>query len=354
MSYTVKDKYHTLTFKLKTDTNNTSNLKLKVYKSTNHTTPAQTYTSTSSGDYRVFTVNTSDFNKGDVLDKFILSQDGTTNLWDTHEGLDVLVDGEVYQAVRTVSSNAIVRDTYGNDVLNRDEPIHSQKFALKFDNKGEHEVQVVYKGNQLTGMSYTDVARILVDEPSGGDTDGAWSLVFVDKTLKTLTYGDKKTVQFKLTRGGTEVVDETVEIVPPTGVATGRTNTNGICGFSNISYPVGTYRIGAYHVEGSTTVADTYKTITIKKGNPTITFTDKASFSLGEYCYVHLREPNGNPIGNARVTIYENGKKHTKKTSASGNLAFKYDKAGTRTIKVIYSGNKNMNAKSIIIKKRWS
>jgi hypothetical protein len=209
-------------------------------------------------------------------------------------------------------------------------------------------------------MAMTDKKTFRVTQPSVENPNpsqtGKYKLEFVDKNLKTLTYNDGKEIKFRLTRGGTAVRGKTVEKVTPTKILSSDTNKEGIVSFSNTGYPAGSYKIGAYMYDYQDSadkkiVDSTYKTITIKKADPTITYTT-ASVKKGQKVQIKFKDNKGNVVVNEKVPIYINGKLYNKKTNKNGNIWIKMTNTGTFKFKVVYKGNKNLNKKTITFTKK--
>lgn len=346
MSYTVTDEYHILKFKLISEIPMWDNsLYLYVFKqgNTSATTPDQIYTYYSfdvldDGRYEYeFHVLSSDFDIGDVLNRFVMVHDDvnqTVPIWTTEEGVSVFVDGELT------------------------ETIHKDNFKLKFDNSEVHTVQAIYQGNSQNRMSYTPLKTYRVKQHDEDDDDpkitGKWSLKFNNPSvLKDLHYNDNKKIQFKLTRGGTAVGGKIVEVIMPTGgLSTKTTNSKGIVYLTNKGYDAGKYQFGAYMVdENQKKYASGYKTATIKKNDVKIEHSSKKLYSKSkEYLkmkrvYIRLFNNRGSPMKNQKMTVYDNKQTKSLKTDKDGYI--KIDcKTGTHNFKVVYAGSKNYNKKT--------
>ena len=349
MSYTITDEYHILKFNLVTDIPPQDNsLYLFVFKedNTSPTTPDETYTY-----YRYYTlpnnqfeyefhVLSSDFDIGDVLNRFIMVHDNVNQsvpIWTTGEGVTVFIDGEYYKT------------------------IHSNNFKVTFNNSKVHTIQAFYQGNNQNRMSYTPLKTYRVkqhDEPSsGGDEEirGKWSLKFNNPSvLKNLHYNDNKYIQFKLTKGGQPIGGKTIEIIEPSGgLATKTTNSKGIVQLKNHGYNAGKYKLGAYMVDNQHKYATAYKDATIKKNDVKMEHSSSKLYSRTTGLYlktvrtkVRLLNNRGNPMKNAKLTVYHNKQTKSFKTDKNGYLVIDC-KTGTHNFKVVYSGSKNYNAKTI-------
>ena len=322
--------------------------------------PIGTYTShtatkTTEDDGTIlFTVLLNQFNIGDELKEFtVYASSSSTNIWNTQEGVRVLINGvesNVYPMVgNNIETETIDGETREKYVLD----LHRSRFALRFENQGDYTVRAVYRGNATTEMSYTDPLTYHIKQPvgSGGSTpSGVYTLEFVDKTLSSLVYDDKSVVQFQLKRGGNAVSGKTIEMAVPNGqVLSKDTNANGIVSFTNSGYDCGSYKIGAWFVDQSDEdsngrkVVSTYKDIKIKKATPY--FTNTASpITKGSYVQIKLRDGNGVNIANKKITVYVNGKPSTIKTNNSANVWIKLNSTGTHKFKAVWSGNKNFNS----------
>ena len=347
MSYTVTDEYHILKFRLITEIPTLSNsLYLYVFKqgNTSATTPDQIYTCYSFdtidyGKYEyTFHVLSSDFDIGDVLNRFVMVHDDvnqTVPIWTTDEGVSIFVDGEFYKN------------------------IHENHFDLKFDNSEVHTVQAIYQGNNQNRMSYTPLKTYRVkqhdeDGGGGGKLTGKWSLKFNNPSvLKDLHYNDNKKIQFKLTRGGQAVGGKIVEIITPRGsIFTATTNSKGIVYLKNHDFNAGKYKFGAYMVdENLKKYASGYKTATIKKNDVDITHSSKKLYSKSKAylkmkrVYIRLLNNRGNPMKNTKLTVYQNKQTKSLKTDKDGYI--KIDcKTGTHNFKIVYAGSKNYNKKT--------
>jgi hypothetical protein len=120
--------------------------------------------------------------------------------------------------------------------------------------------------------------------------------------------------------------------------------------FTNTGYNAGTYKIGAYFYDyqdsaDKKVVDSTYKTITIKKADPKITYSTVTK--KGQTQYIYFRDNKGNRLPNESVPVYINNKLYTKKTDKNGNIAIAMNTTGNYQFKVAYKGNKNLNKKTV-------
>lgn len=293
-------------------------------------------TSTINDGVHTWTLPLKIYSVGDVLDDFKVTL-SNKYLWQLDEGITILLNGEEYGTTRT------------------------NTFDIKFDKSGKYTLEAVYKGNDKIGMATTGVKTFQVTDPpnsgdSGGNT-GVYKLEFDNPNLTTLTYNDKSNVVFKLTRGGTPVKGKTIEKVTPTKILSSDTNAKGKVSFVNTGYNAGKYKIGAYMYDYTDTadkkiVNSVYKTITIKKADPKITYSSDASVKKGTKVGIFFRDNQGNRLTNEKVPIYINGKLYNKKTNANGNIWIKMTNTGTFKFKVAYKGNKNLNKKTVSFTKK--
>ena len=354
-----------IVIKLATNTNKTLRMSYKSQAYVNGlpsgSSVSHTVSPTTSDGKKVFTINLNEYNVGDELKEFKVYayNSSTINLWDAHEGITILLNGEETE-VMPVYNNSIETTTEIVDGETITTPIkvtelHRNKFALNFKEDGEYTLQAVYRGNNSTEMSSTTPLHIHIQQPtsSGGGTTpvtGVYKLEFVNPNIKTLTYDDKSTIQYKLTRGGVPVSQKTVEKVLPTGsIHSSLTNSNGIVSMVNDGYDSGKYKLGAYFVDSEDVdddnqiIVSTYNDIEIVKATPTLWHTT-SPVNLGTKLQIKLKDSHGNNMANESVIIYINGSPKTSKTNDSGNIWIGFKKKGTYKIKAVYNGNKNHKA----------
>lgn len=348
MSYEITDIYHILNIRLLSDIY-TTDFKLKVYKSDNMSasTPNRTYTATpvptptpdEQYEY-LFQIPHNDFAVGDILDRFILEQSHVTGatipVWQTTDGVTILVDGEFHSK------------------------IHTNSFKLKFDNSGEHTVQAVYSGDEYTRMSYTDLERFEIKQHKDSQTPtpsivGKYALKFHNPpVLKDLTFNDHKKVYFKLTQAGVGVSGKTIEIQLPNGSVVSKTTTSkGLVSFPNTGYSAGKYKIGAYFVDSEThkRYTSTYKDITIKKADVHLDETHERVMKNNVYqkkrrVVIFFRNAYKKPFKKRKLSVYHNKQLKTMKTDDKGHIIMDVG-VGTHTFKVVYNGNNDYNKKTL-------
>lgn len=345
MSYTVTDEYHILKFKLTSEIPTWDNsLYLYVFKqgNTSATTPDQVYTYYSyevldDGRYEYeFHVLSSDFDIGDVLNRFVMVHDDvnqTVPIWTTDEGVSIFVDGEYKQT------------------------IHKNYFDLTFDNTDVHTIQAIYQGNSQNRMSYTPIKTYRIkqhDEPDPQIT-GKWSLKFNNPSiLKNLHYNDNKNIQFKLTKGGQPVGGKVVEVLLPTGgLSSKTTNSKGIVQLTNHNYTAGKYKLGAYMVDNQHKYTSNYRDVTIKKNEVKLSHSSKKLYNKakgGEYLKkmrvtIKLQNNKNYPMRKVKLTVYHNNQTKSIRTDNNGNINIDC-KTGTHHFKVVFSGSRNYNDKT--------
>ena len=89
MSYTVKDTHHNIVINLDTNEDVTGSLYLRTYVNGSNNIHSPQYPLVNGK----FTVHMSDFQVGDVITKFEIYQDSNPRLWQTHEGVQILING---------------------------------------------------------------------------------------------------------------------------------------------------------------------------------------------------------------------------------------------------------------------
>ena len=296
-------------------------------------------TTATNGD-KVFTVNLRDYNIGDELKEFqVSSTSNSINLWETQEGVNVLVNGEV------VDVYPVTNTTLDDEPV---ENLHKNKFALNFEEDGDYTIQAVYRGNNATEMSATDPVTLHITQDSSGTQDGVYKLEFVNKNLKTLTYDDQTKIEFRLTKGGTAISGKTIQIARPSGgePLSIDTNSKGLVGFINNNYDVGKYKLGARfvhqeEVEGDKKmVTSTYKDVEIKKATPSIIHTS-SPVNLGSKLKITIKNSHNNNFPNKKVMVYVNGSPKTTKTNDNGEVFVDFKKKGTYKIKVVSTATAN-------------
>ena len=335
MTYTVTNTHQKIVITL--DTESSATLSLKTYIN-DSTTAFDTYTLTNGK----FTIDLSDYDVGDVITKFEITQTGSPYLWETHEGVKILVNGVVQDDVE-ISNYTSGNNTYG-------------KFTLNFDKDDSYDVQAVYVGNGSNQMSATSKLSLQVkqpdlDEQGSLDNDGAYLITFVNPTLKSMEYYDFTEIKFRLTKGGVPVPNRVVQKITPTSESsdqTPSTDNKGIFSIVNNKdyWDAGKYKFGATFSDSGKVVASAFRDITIKKGTPTLRDNyegdNDTGFIIGAKYKVAL-EYRGSPMGNTKVDMYVNGKKTTKTTTDNGVIVYPFQTKGTFSIKTVYKGDKNHN-----------
>ena len=364
MTYTINDQYHQFTLTMATNITDYTNLYFNVWTTSNHSsTPSVSVVATNPRKvdnkwYYDFIVTNDSFNDGDELDKFVVEYRGvssTVKLWDTHEGVVYLYDGNNEKEIHSSDTYTLSNKKYG--VL-----------KLKFENEGSHSLQAVYSGNKTTKMSYTPLENFMVKDTSSGGgggssapVKGGYKLIFNNPSvLKNLVYGDKKKIYFKLTQNGSPV-SRTIQIMTPRGSNyTVNTNAKGLAVLNNNGFNAGHYKIGAFFIQDGRFRAKVYKDIVIKKNDANLTFSHKALYnSRNVYLkkhrvYCKLTNHLGNPIKNVRLSIYHNNQLKQIKTNDKGYVSLDVG-VGRHTFKAVYNGSKNYNKltkkSSLLVKK---
>lgn len=326
MSYTITNTNNNIRFTLNSNSTNYSNLYLRVYVNGSVHQPYYTAVPSTEPNQYIFTIYGADFNVGDTITKMELVQDGSIKLWQTHEGIVWLIDGE---EVANTSTNT---------------------YTVQLEDNDPHTIQAVYVGNNSLKMSYTDVQTFRlptteVDESGSLDNDGAYKLEFVDNKTEYV-YHDAYEIKWRLTKGGVPVDGKVVQMQPPSGSVVSANTHNGITKLINDHYEAGKFKIGAFFQDPVTKkrITSTYRDIEIKKGTPTITdnFEAKGDYVVGSK-YQATFKYNKTPFNKVKVSLYVNGKLINKTTTQYGNIYYKFPSKGTFKIKTVYKGNKNLN-----------
>ena len=189
MAYEITNQHHNIVINLTTDSTNTNNLYLQTYVNGSNTPHNPTYPLINGK----FTVNSRDYLIGDEITKFEIVQSGNTKLWQTHEGVKVLVNGE---EIETTINN-------------------QGEFDLAFNEEGKYDIQAVYLGNNSNQMSSTPKQTFLVKQPSldetgSDDNSGKYLLRFRDATTPDMEYMDGTEIWFRLTKGGKPISGRTI------------------------------------------------------------------------------------------------------------------------------------------------
>lgn len=328
MPYEISNNHTILKLVLSTNQTNKNQIRLNTYRN-DSTEIFKTYTPSVSGNELTFSIATKDYQLNDVISKFELSLNSSTHLWQTNEGVTWLLDGNEYS---TKNSN-------------------TETFL--FEDKGEHTIEAVFVGNDsiettTTGKHPLVIVQPEIDTSGPSGNDGAYSVVFVNKNLKTMTYDDGTKIEFQLLKGKSPVVtgNRNIEIVTPKSIISANLDKNGKASRYNIGWDCGTYKIGAYYQDerNPKTVTRTSKSITIKKATPTITdnYASAGNF-VPSSKYKAVLKFKKDPIANTKMTLYINGKATTVTTNKSGAIFYGFKKTGTYKLKLVYKGNKNLN-----------
>lgn len=360
MSYEIEDKYHIITITITTDITDYTNLYLYAYKSTNHSqTPtitcvASNQRQTSDGlykyDFKIYT-NDNALSIGDVLDRFEVIHTGsneTIPIYNTHEGVVVLLDGEYYSTIKSGDTVSYDGNYYGS-------------VKMTFNNPVEHSIQAVYGGNEYTKMAYTPKELFFVNQPASATQEestnnGKWRLEFANpNVLSKLVYNDHQKIKFKLTKGGEPVGGKTVEITTPynaiyTADTIEKSSAEGIVYLTNKDYEVGKYKVGAYFVQDGKRQCSVYKDIRIHKAD--VKFSHSSSLVYKKNVYqkkkklvMAIKDNNNQPLKSTKMTLYHNEQVKTFKTDKNGRISMSLG-VGKHNFKLMYKGSKYFNSKS--------
>ena len=331
MSYEIINNYTNLQLVLSTTQSNYSSIRLNTYIN-DSTEIFKTYTplstQTSEGYDLTFNILTKDYTIGDIITKFELSLASNTHLWQTSEGIVWLLDGKEYSTTHTNSE------------------------TFNFQEQGSHTIEAVYTGNDSIELASTGKHPLLIKQPeideSGSlQNNGAYTIEFVDKNLKSMVYDDNSKLEFILLKGGVPVTtgNRNIEIFTPNEVISSVPLSNKGTGYvRNKRWKVGKYELGAYYQdENNHTLTRTKRTVTITKGTPKFydNFNSNGNF-IPNSQYKVLLKFNGDPLAKTKIVMYVNGKSKTLTTDKYGAVYHKFDKTGTFKIKTVYKGNNNL------------
>ena len=341
----INDKYHSIQVNLKTEYANKSNLKLQCYINNSTSPHSPTYSATSTSDGVSFTIPFSDFNINDEITKIRVYTNTTTDIWNTREGVNILINGD----------DALVKGVENDSILDIGEsPCRHEKFALNFDKIGDYSLQGFYVGNDFVEYATTDEYHFKVSPQSISETPSTdvYKLEFENPNISKLTWNDKTPIVFILTKNGQPVSGETVECLIGNNIWSADTTPQGkVWQRLGESVTAGTYKFGAYYVDGSTILAKTdYKTVVVEKANANITYTN-GNLHKNDTMSVWVKDQYGSPIVNEKVSIYINGRLWNFKTDSTGKFSFKVTYKRTYNFKVVYNGNANIKAKTVSFSK---
>lgn len=341
----IGDAKHTLRINLKTNYQDKSNLKLKCYVNNSTSAHSPTYSATSTTDGVVFNIPYSDFIIGDEITKITVYTNTTTDIWNTREGVNILLNGE----------DSLVKGVEDGAVLDIGEsPCRHEKFVIKFDEIGDYTLQGFYVGNDFVEYKTTDEYHINVSAQSTSSTPSTdvYKLEFENPNISKFTWNDKTPVVFILTKNGQPLSGETVECVIGNHIWSAETTSNGkVWQRLGESVTAGTYKFGAYYVDGTSILAKTdYKTVVVEKANANITYTN-GNLHKNDTMSVWVKDQYGSPIVNEKVSIYINGRLWNFKTDSTGKFSFKVTYKRTYNFKVVYNGNANIKAKTVSFSK---
>ena len=325
MTYEIKDLHHKLVVNLTTDSTNTGNMYLRVYKNNNTTPQTKVYTY-SNGKFVVYN---SDFTVGDTITKMEIVQTGSTKPWQTQEGVTVLINGE--ETETTINSNGT--------------------FTKKFKEDGEYDIQAVYLGNSSNEYAVTEKKHFQVKQPPviDGDpqNDGQYAISYLQAVTPKMEYADGTEIYFRLTKGGVPLAGKQVDVVYPNGTnGSAQTKSDGTFYMKNDTWAVGVWKIGALFYNPSTgkMITSKFRDIVVKKGTPhwVDNAEDGTNFYVGGKYKARLKY-RGNPLTNTKINLYVNGKKTVKTTSSTGIIVYPFKSKGTYSIKLVYKGDEHFH-----------
>lgn len=318
MSYTITDLSKKIVIKLTTKMTKTIRLRFK----RNGSWVNYIYGEPSDGVI-TYIIPCSDYQIGDVLSSFQLSMGGSYKIGNFNEGLTFLIDGEEYETVYT------------------------DRLTTKFLDTNEHTIQAVFKGNSKYSMSYTPKKLFKVNQQSNPSPVPSDLIVleFVDKQ-NHYVYKDNQKTTFKLTQGGRPLVNQIVEVVSNHGTTTLQTRADGTVPFYNTTMDAGTFLLRAYYYQNNIVKAITQREVTVDKGEANIDVPEN-TYSVGDTIQIKFSDPMGNSLSGDKVTVYINEKVYNLSINQSGYMWIRFAHTGTFKFKIVYKGNKNLNAKTV-------
>ena len=338
MSYEVKDTHHNIIINLTTNDDVIGNLEL------------HTYVNGSNNIYRTypyqngkFTITMGDYTVGDIITKFEISQTGDPRLWQTHEGVQILLNG--------ANINVPLQD---NDT--------TASFTYDFTKTGTYDLQCVYVGNGSNQVAKTEKKNFIITQQSSSQQQGSphaqsrgYTLDFVKKTTPKMKYDDGTVIEMVLKKDGVPAKDRVVQCVEGDrnidNHGTRTTNSKGIVKLLNHNVTAGTWDFGAfYYDEVKRRTISQYRKVVIEKLKATMSdnfVADKnghdTNFVKGSK-YVVTLKLGKKVLANQPVDMFVNGKKTPLKTDKNGTVAYAFKTKNTFKIKTVYKGTKNIDS----------
>lgn len=221
-------------------------------------------------------------------------------------------------------------------------------YPITFDNTDEYTLQAVYLGDDETGVAFSDELIITpVQAPDdGSDGVGSYKMEAVN-VPSTWEYMGKLGWTWRLTKGGVPVVGEVVEVITPTNIWTGETDSDGYVVIdytqNNVNLipkwtPSKTYTFGAsyWHYENGEkdkVIADSYKKVKVTKGTVKVDF--KEAGNVKKKARWNVKDAHGNNVSNKKVKIIVGSKTYTKTTNDNGNVFLTINKKGYKKYKIV-------------------
>jgi len=289
----------------------------------------------------------------------IWTLDGSNDI--INDGVIILIDGEVSEVI-SVLNNTPQTDENGKYIMT--DLVTTPKFGIIFPDNKEHTVRAVYTGNGNKGIAYTDKITVIPeqykDNSSSTDPQGAYKLEILNLPTKS-TYMEMPNWSWRLTKGGQPVQGKLIQRdLPHGGVWTATTDKDGKIYLKDLNlnnevrldqfrrWTVGKHTVRArFHQYDDPTLpmlTSVSRDITISKGTPKMTFTGAGK--KGAKAKFKLQDPQGYPLAKKKVVISHGGKRYTKTTNDNGNAYLLINKAGYKTYKVTYAGDKNLKKKT--------
>ena len=336
MAIEITNQHQEVIINLTSDYTNKTDLVLKVYKNNSNSNPTSFTPTLNEDGTLTFKVPFSSFTIGDTLTKFLMTLDGTINLYDMNYPVTLLLDGR---------PAGVTRDG---------------TYKITFKDKKVHTLQAIYVGNHEIGVALSNKITIRGKVPS--DLDGDYRL----ETLRVPVYQkfmDDILWKWRLTKGGIPIEGAMIETYHFVTAGSLTTDKWGIATLDSKNFTdatkesyynnweVGTHQVGAkyFHYDDPnsdrTVVAETWKTVKVEKNNPRMEFFEAGG--VGKNAYFKLSDPQGRGLPNKKLVIKVNGKAYNKTTADSGRVKITVNRKGHFKYNVIFAGDDNLNKKSV-------
>lgn len=339
MSYEIKDTHHIIIIKLDTNDDVTGDLTLNTYVngSNNVHTPQYVF---SNGEFKI---HASDYEVGDIITKFEITQTGRPYLWETHEGVQVLLNGVNMELPITGNgSNAT--------------------FSYDFTDTGSYDLQCVYTGNGSNQVAKTEKKHFIITQETSSQQPSSpqaqsrgYTLDFVKKTTPKMKYDDGTIIEMILKKDGQPASGRVVQCVEGDrdidDHGTRTTNSKGIVRLMNNNVSAGTWDFGAfYYDEVKRRTIKKYRKVVVEKLTATMTDNFEAdrngndtNFVKGSK-YAVVLKLGKKVLANQPIDMFVNGKKISKTTNKYGVVVYALSTKQTYKIKTVFKGTKNIGS----------